>query len=51
MFTLMESRDQAKPEEVIAKLRKEMAKMNIFYFPLDLCSKTSVERFAECVLR
>ncbi len=47
----MGSRDQLKSEEVVRHIRKVTHNENIFYFPLDLSSKTSIERFSEFVIK
>lgn len=45
----MGSRDRIKSEKVVAEIREANHNQNIFYFPLDLSSKQSIERFAEFV--
>ena len=46
---IMGSRDHVKYEAALDELRKETKNANIFYCPLDLASKASVEQFANYV--
>jgi len=46
---IMGSRNRLKSEEVVREIRKATRNENVFYFPLDLSSKSSIERFAEFI--